>query len=295
MEELKVIKELQEKVNYQENILTLWGNYQELINKLCNKYSKLAEFDDLKQECFLLLCGAVKSFDVNKNIEFITYLYTAINRGLSSYINSNNALKIPGNTVALANKFKKYTKDFERDKGRVPTYQEKVVYIKYFMKQDTRLLETFEKVDTAQKAVSFETPLSDDGLTLGEILEDGTDFVTNVCRQVDHAKMSKSLYEAINNLDQDKRRVIFLYSMNGATAKEVETLTGIPHTRVCSLKDSAFWKLRHCKQTQELKNYVEVYLPTCSTRRTGLSRFKNTWTSATEFEAMRHYEQTREA
>ena len=63
-----------------------------LFDKLSRKYSFLAEFDDLRQECFLALCNALSGFDTEAGTAFMPYLWRTAERHLQRYGNNKGPL-----------------------------------------------------------------------------------------------------------------------------------------------------------------------------------------------------------
>ena len=70
-----------------------------LIYQTANRYSGYAELEDLLQESFLALHGAVQHFDEQAGVKFSSYVTVCIKRRLYRYINQNHMTD--NNTVSL--------------------------------------------------------------------------------------------------------------------------------------------------------------------------------------------------
>lgn len=75
-------------------------NYK-LALKLSHKwYNGVVDFEDIKQEAFLVLVDCATKFDLNAGAKFTTYAYNCINIRLNNYVQSYNKLvNIPLNKI----------------------------------------------------------------------------------------------------------------------------------------------------------------------------------------------------
>ena len=96
-------EELVKKIKSEENtgyyMAELWQQLKGLIYQTANRYSGYAELEDLLQESFLALYGAVQHFDEQAGVKFSTYLTVCLKRCLYRYIKQNHMTD--NNTVSL--------------------------------------------------------------------------------------------------------------------------------------------------------------------------------------------------
>lgn len=89
-----------------------------IVRILCLKNKNLSK-DDLTQDGIIAVIKAIRSYDINKNIKFSTYVYNIIQYTLTSQIkNKYTAIKIPEHLVSKVVKFSnssgKDNKEMER-------------------------------------------------------------------------------------------------------------------------------------------------------------------------------------
>lgn len=92
----EIVNEIQEGKNVRENLEKLYIQNGGLITAICNKYSFLAEFDDLKQECYFALVKAVEHYH-GGNTKFSTYLTVTMMRHCK-YYGDRNTSAVSGTT-----------------------------------------------------------------------------------------------------------------------------------------------------------------------------------------------------
>lgn len=77
------------KKKYQEDI---YLQYERMFDLLAHKYSFLAEFDDLKQECYFAMVKALDKYDFQSGASFMTYLYKGVANHILNYCRTNGSL-----------------------------------------------------------------------------------------------------------------------------------------------------------------------------------------------------------
>lgn len=146
-----------------------------------------------------------------------------------------------------------------------------------------------EQLDPIHTAVDLDKPLPDaDGLTLGDSIADET--AQDALEAVKDRWYRDSLHEAVESeldrLQTTQAAILRDRYYDGLTFKEVAKREQMPLSRVRAEESAAFrklrqGKLRHFVETKDEKAY------SLGLKGTGLQRFRDTGTSATEWAAMK--------
>ena len=78
-----------------DHMAQLWQQNQGIIGKLAEKYSHLAEEEDLKQEGYFGLWEAARRYNPKEGAKFITYASHWIRQKMVRYIHNNGTVRIP--------------------------------------------------------------------------------------------------------------------------------------------------------------------------------------------------------
>lgn len=93
-------KNLELRRTYQKNI---YMKFEMLFEMFARKYSFLAEYDDIKQECYFALLKALEKYDLESDASFMTYLYKVVSSHVLNYCRSNGSLFDLENLISLSN------------------------------------------------------------------------------------------------------------------------------------------------------------------------------------------------
>lgn len=74
----ELVEQIQSGVNITENMYQLYEHNRGIIYKMANRYSWGAPLEDLTQEAYISLCKAVKKYDKQQDIKFISFFQSAL-------------------------------------------------------------------------------------------------------------------------------------------------------------------------------------------------------------------------
>ena len=119
-----IVEQLQRGINENNNMLQLWQQNQRFVKMMAVKFTARAELEDLMQEGYIALCEAVRHYDPEKGVAFITYATFWIRQGMQRYIeNCGNVVRIPTHAREWMHKYKRMEAEYRKYYGAVPTDQ----------------------------------------------------------------------------------------------------------------------------------------------------------------------------
>lgn len=286
MENEELVARIKAGIDTADNMLVLWQQNRGMINQIARKYSAYADIEDLQQEGYLALYGAIDGFEPEKGIKFLSYATTVIERGLRRYIyNSGSTVRIPENEHAKMYEYKKTVNAFQTYLGRKPTRQE----IAYNMGISEKDVMELEKTVRMGHIASLDKPLTDDGGTdtLIDTIPDENDTMGNLIEDVQHEELESIIWDAVDSLPGNQGAVLRARFQHNKTLKAVgEELKASPE-KVRAMQNSALRELRWGERSGVLRSFWDGDIYSAALYGSGVERFNQTWTSSTERVALK--------
>lgn len=268
------------------NMLQLWQQNQGFIRKLAMKYSAYAELDDLKQEGYIGLCEAVRHYDQERGMQFISYAAFWIRNGMRRYVANCNMIRIPEHARSEIGEYKKILSEFRKYYGKEPTDRE----MRALLLVDAEKLEDIKKNARMGKIRSLSEPIGEeDDYTLGDSVASGENMEEDAIRRLDRERMSRQIWIEVDRLPENQAAVIRWRFLHGKTMRETGEEMGSSLEEARKLHDKALRTLRLPKKIGRFRSYHEAYLTAASIRHVGIQSFNRTWTSEVEREALEEW------
>ena len=236
------------------------GGNVELIEKLCadnrrlvysvaNKYQAYAEIDDLVQEGYSGLIEAVESFVCSSGTKFSTYAHFFMIKNIERFVRGCNALYIPSYMNDRIRAYKRACADLIR-KGHEPTAKELCAVLGLSAAQ----LQAVESAIEAQTTKSIHEPITEEGLTVGDLIADDTDIEQSVIDDYYAEELKREVWRAVDTLPAAQGEAIKMYYIDRVTFREGNKMTeydfaGMHRRGLFNLK----------KNHKELKRFLEGY------------------------------------
>ncbi len=209
----------------QKNMRLVWSVVQRFLNR---GY----EPDDLFQIGCIGLLKSVDKFDLSYDVKFSTYAVPMIIGEIQRFIRDDGTVKVSRSLKETGNKIRKAKDELSKRLGRIPT----VVEIAEFLEI------TPEDVVLAQEASRtpssiHETVYENDGdpITLLDQIADN-----NETKWFDKI----ALKEAIQELDERERLIVYLRYYKDQTQSEVATRLGISQVQVSRLEKKILQQMK---------------------------------------------------
>ena len=108
--------------NRAENMVQLWQQNRGFIATIARKYADLAEMEDLEQEGYIGLCEAVRHYEPDKDVKFISYAAFWIRQAMRRYVDNCGAVvRFPSNMVDWIRAYKRAAGQYKQAYGEWPS------------------------------------------------------------------------------------------------------------------------------------------------------------------------------
>ena len=286
----ELIEEIQAGRNEQENLLQLWEQNRGLVRQIAWKYAAFADLEELLQEGYIAMHKAAYAYDPARGA-FSTFLYSALPRAFSRYIGQQAALQLPEAIRRQIGELEQMESAFLLEHGRYPTNWEACCLLETTPEQlekvrRCRLLAGVDSLDRPIDQEGGETPLS------GSVAAPG-DAIGEVEEEIYQEGMKAAVWAAVDSLEPEESEVIRRRYAAGQSMKEIGESHGEPPAWVVKVEARALRHLGQGRRRRLLLPYWEE-IHSAGMKGVGVKRFRETWTSATEREALRLMERQRE-
>lgn len=123
-------------------------------------------------------------------------------------------------------------------------------------------------------------------ITLADTIKSSTNMENNVLNKVFIEGLRAVIWHEVGELEDRKSQVIYGRYRDNMTYKEIAEHLHISESKVMSAHASALDELRHC-HIRKLKPFYAEYIETHGYRHNGVGSFERTWTSSTEYCALK--------
>ncbi|KKK36091.1 sporulation sigma factor SigF [Mesobacillus campisalis] len=209
----------------QKNMRLVWSVVQRFLNR---GY----EPDDLFQIGSIGLLKSVDKFDLSYDVKFSTYAVPMIIGEIQRFIRDDGTVKVSRSLKEMANKIRKAKDELSKNYGRVPTVNELAEYLQL----------TPEEIILAQEASRTPSSIHE------TVYENDGDPIT-LLDQIDNGEEGKwfdkiALKEAIRELDDRERLIVYLRYYKDQTQSEVAVRLGISQVQVSRLEKKILQQMK---------------------------------------------------
>ena len=275
----QIVIRIKAGIDVSENMLTLWEENQKLIKMIVKQYDK-GETEDLMQEAYIGLCDAVDGYKPEMGVKFMSYAPYRIKRRIRRYLFANNPFGMSEYMQELIRKDRKLTATFLQQLGRKPTERERMKNLHLTRKQ----LESLDKTKD-MRLDSMDTPTGqDENGTLYDIVEGCAGIEDTAIDDMVLDDLNATLWGMVDSLPEQEAAAIRRRFQKNLTYQQCGDMMGITRARARSVETKGLRTLRHPKNSNKLRPFLDDYevIRANGIRGTGVERFENTWTSATE-------------
>jgi len=232
-EKMQLLKQMQEGDTTARDKLVL-GNLR-LVLSVVQRFTQRGEnLDDLFQVGCIGLLKAIDNFDRNLQVKFSTYAVPMIIGEIRRYLRDNNSIRISRSMRDVAYKAMQIKEKLTNDKLRDPTIEEIAAEMD-LPKEDVVLA-----LESIVEPVSLYEPVYSDGGDTIYIMDQVGD------NNDDRNWLDEiALKEAIRNLNEREKKILYLRFFKGMTQIEVSSEIGISQAQVSRLEKGA---LKHIKK-----------------------------------------------
>lgn len=289
MDNEQLVARIQGGDNEAENMLQLWKQNKGFIAIIARRYSAGAEMEDLEQEGYIALCEAVQHYSPDRGASFISYAAFWIKRRMRICADNSRTVRLSSNAGDEVRQYQKIMREYRQEYGCDPSDWELCGF----------LYVSREKLDQIRIAAqmgnirSLDEPVQgmDGDISIADTVPSGENMEEDTIREIDRERMKRELWLAVDQLPGDLPAAVRLRYENGLTLEKTGKALGVNRERARQLESKAFRILRQPHRCTRFRGYFEEYLSAAPIHHVGVSRFKETWTSEVEREALRWAEE----
>lgn len=267
------------------NMLQLWHQNKGFIGMMARRYSAGAEIEDLEQEGYIGLCEAVRHYDPDRGMSFISYAAFWIKRRMRVCADNSRAVRLSFNAGDEVRQYQKIMRQYRQEYGCDPSERELCGF----------LYVSREKLDQIRKAAqmgqirSLNEPLQgmDGDISIGDTVPSGEDMEEDIIREIDKERMEREIWLAVDDLPGNLPATLRLRYKDGLTLEKTGQALGVNRERARQIESKAMRILRQPHRCRKFRTYFEEYLSAAPIHHVGIQRFNETWTSEVEREALR--------
>ena len=243
----------------------LYNQNKGIIHRMAKKYSSYAEMDDLLQEAYIGLYEAVRRYNENMGVKFITYAFSWIKQSITRYIENNgNIIRIPVHRHNMLSRYKKLLERYEKEYNRKPTKEEIGNILQLFPDQVEKLQKDYDRMST-KSLDALVAGGDNEKITVADTIPDDTDIENMVLDDIIDKQFKEEFWGLIRSkLNENENRVIIeRYKNNHTRAKLLCILAQDEENepnpnKYRSIEDKALNKLRRSNLARILNERYEI-------------------------------------
>ncbi|MCI8665164.1 MAG: sigma-70 family RNA polymerase sigma factor [Dorea sp.] len=275
----QIVSEIRNGYSVTDYMQLLYESNLPLIKKFIKPYIAYEPMEDLLQESYFGLWGAVQHYETSANVRFMTYAEYWIRQSVQRYLEKcGSTVRISSHTREKIARYKKTVQALEQELGRAPTDNE----IADKMCVSVGLLP--ELRIQMQGVASLDTPLADDNsLTLSDTIQADLSLEDETIEM--YAEHSKSrLWGIVECFTSDRENsIIKEIFINNRTMAAVAREQDVTIARVRQIKEKGLRRLRMGKAKRELLEKFDIV--EAGAYRNSMNKF-NGFTSTVEYIAL---------
>lgn len=272
-----------------DNTLQLWQQNRGYINKIVNHYKAYAEEEDLQQEAYLGLCEAIRHYNPEEEVPFITYAGYWIRQQIGRYIKSNGTVRLPEHIQARVKEYKQMVLKWKVTIGRKPTDRE----ICHYLGISREMLESIRKTAQMARIGSLDVPVGEDGeCSMYDLLPSAINEEEQVIEKIQQEELKEVLWSLVDALPGEQPKIIRLRYQNGMTLRAIAEDKGVTLETIRQQERKGLGELRKPSKSKLLRPFLpdDDRIYSMGLQGNGVGSFNRTWTSSTERVALKDWE-----
>ncbi len=280
----ELVELIQRNLDIKENMGLLYQQNRGYIYKLALPYASFCDVEDLMQEAYFGLHTAVEKYNINTDVRFMTYAAYWIKQKLNRYAYRNtHTQRVPEYLVKLMSDYHKYRNTYRAtNDGKEPSSQLYMLNLGLSEKQFDNLVKTIK----ASSCASLDSLLPGaEQTTILDTLGDNYNLENDVVERLGVQQAYSELWGCVNKLDTKQCDVIKKHYKGNMSLTDIARNEGVSRERVRQIEAKAMRCLQKDNQVTKIGKILgyDCY----QAFNYSLDRFNNTWTSSTEYIALK--------
>ena len=200
------------------------------------------------------LITATERFDETRGFKFISYAVWWIRQSiLQTLAEQGRMIRLPINRLDLLRRIKKFSDEYQSNKGHMPTEAE--IANEFHITED----QVIDMLSHSPIVFSLDKPIHDEDTTLIDLMPDKDQAPPDAA--MFHNALRDEVNDLLHTLDNREADVIRLYfGLDGSswTLQAIANKYSLTRERVRQIKEKALRKLRHPSRGRKLIAYAEA-------------------------------------
>lgn len=251
----QIVSEIRNGFSTTNNMQLLYESNLPLIKKFIKPYTAYECEADLLQESYFGLLEAVKRYETDRNVQFMTFAQYWIKQSVQRYLeNCGSTVRIPTHTRTKMSRTRKAISQLRQEQGREPVPTEIAALL------GVSVEEVQEIQGYMQGVASLDTPIAEDNsLTLADTLQADLSVENDTVDKIYSEHSKNELWGIVERYtttrENDIIKEIFLH---GKTMSAVAREQGVTIERVRQTKEKGLRRLRMGKAKRELLEKFDI-------------------------------------
>lgn len=243
----------------------------------------------MQQEAYLGLCEAIRHYNPEEEVPFITYAGYWIRQQIGRYIKSNGTVRLPEHIQARVKEYKQMVLKWKVTIGRKPTDRE----ICHYLRISREKLENIKKTVQMAKIGSLDVPVGEDGeCSMYDLLPSAINEEEQVIEKIQQEELKEVLWSLVDALPGEQPKIIRLRYQNGMTLRAIAEDKGVTLETIRQQERKGLGELRKPSKSKLLRPFLpdDDRIYSMGLQGNGVGSFNRTWTSSTERVALKDWE-----
>ncbi len=251
----QIVSEIRNGFSTTNNMQLLYESNLPLIKKFIKPYTAYECEADLLQESYFGLLEAVKRYETDRNVQFMTFAQYWIKQSVQRYLeNCGSTVRIPTHTRTKMSRIRKATSQLRQEQGKEPTAADIAALL------GVSVEEVQEIQGYMQSVISLDTPITEDNsLTLADTLQADLSVENDTVDKIYSEHSKNELWGIVERYtatrENDIIKEIFLHKKTMAQVAREQDLS---FDRIRQIKESGLRKLRIGKAKRELLEKFDI-------------------------------------
>lgn len=274
-------------IDVSDNMLQLYKQVKGFIKTIAKRYQSQEDIEDLMQEGYLALYDAIDGYDPDTGNKFLTYASWHFRQRIQRYImEKGDCFRLPVHRHETLRQYRKVCNAYQVEHNRQPSDQE----LGYHLKISLERVQDIKDLAKTSTVRSLDSPITgiegDEGGTVVDLVPDPEPMEDGVIDRVEQEQLKAVIWDCVDSLEGRLPNIIRKRYIDQKTLREVGEEYGISKDRIRAQEAQGLRELRKPKYSSRLKPFIDE-IRSSAMYGVGPERFKRTWTSATEYTAMR--------
>lgn len=251
----QIVSEIRNGFSTTNNMQLLYESNLPLIKKFIKPYTAYECEADLLQESYFGLLEAVKRYETDRNVQFMTFAQYWIKQSVQRYLeNCGSTVRIPTYTRTKMSRIRKATSQLRQEQGREPVPTEIAALL------GVSVEEVQEIQGYMQSVISLDTPIAEDNsLTLADTLQADLSVENDTVDKIYSEHSKNELWGIVERYTATRKNdIIKEIFLHGKTMSAVAREQGVTIERVRQTKEKGLRRLRMGKAKRELLEKFDI-------------------------------------